>query len=546
MNERHLGHSLMRSHREYMPLIEYFLDSPVVKNRSLQWLNLAARTFYGYRVGILYVFSPSRFFSQIMGVGPVKRHSFISFISNVGVTGIGYIATMYIAHTIGAAPLGVFFLFLAYWNVLNLIADGGTGGAAIQRISEGHDQSQYFSAQISLRVIFLIATLLILFLAGVWNVAPDLQGILILLGFAVVISSVAGVYSTGVYGSGKVGVSQVAELVNVIVKVAFQIGAVYLGFSAGGIIGGAIAGVAAGAVVNARFLDLHLQRFRWDHIRSLLSYSSWTFLTGATAVILGYADAILVGFFLDTTEVGLYRIALQFSTIAAFFALSLRSTLYPKISRWNREGDMGPVETSLSRALTYSLFLAVPVLFGGGLLAEPIMYYLYGSSFTPATPALVILLGSQIIMVFVTLETMSLGALNHPREVFRCAAAASIILVGLDALLIPRLGITGAAVAFLCSMGVNALIAHWFLRRLIIIRVEKKPISRIILASFIMAIVVAGFRILIPFTEFIILLLVTIFGALIYFILILKWDRGICDELKEFAGDLGLPWPSWL
>jgi len=492
------------------------------------------------------VFSPSRFFSQIMGVGPVKRHSLISFASNVGVTGIGYIATIYIAHALGAAPLGVFFLFLAYWNVLNLLADGGIGGAAIQRISEGHNQNEYFSAQIALRIVFLAGTLLIVFLAGIMNVTPDIQGILILLVFALIISSVAGVYSTGVYGSGKVGVSQVAELVNVIVKVVFQIVAVYLGFSAGGIIGGAIVGVAAGAVVNARFLELHLQRFRWDHIRSLLSYSSWTFLTGATAVILGYADAILVGFFLDTTEVGLYRIALQFSAIAAFIALSLRSTLYPKISRWNREGNMDPVETSLSRALTYSLFLAIPVFFGGGLLAEPIMYFLYGSSFTPATSALVILLGSQIIMVFVTLETMSLGALNHPREVFRCAAVASIILVGLDALLIPRLGITGAAVALLCSMGVNALIAHWFLRRLITIRVEKKPISHIILASFMMAIFIAGFRFFIPFTHFMVLLLATIIGALIYFILILKWDRGIHDELKEFAGDLGLPWPSWL
>jgi O-antigen/teichoic acid export membrane protein len=492
------------------------------------------------------VFSPSRFFSQIMGAGPVKRHSLISFISNVGVSGIGYLATIYIAHSIGAAPLGVFFLFLAYWNFLNLLADGGIGGAAIQRISEGHDQDEYFSAQIALRIVFLAATLLIILLAAVLNVTPDLQGILILLVIALVVGSIAGIFSTGVYGRGKVGVSQIAELVNVIVKVVLQIGAVYLGFSAGGIIGGFIAGIAAGAVVNARFLDLHIRRFSRDHVRSLFSYSSWAFLSGATAVIVGYADTILVGFFLDTTEVGLYRTAMQFSAIAAFIALSLRSTLYPKISRWNRDGDTGPVETSLSRALTYSLFLAVPVLFGAGILAEPIMYYIYGSSFTPATSALIILLASQIVMVFVTLETMSLGALNHPREVFRCAAAASVMLVGLDLLLIPRMGITGAAVAFLCSMGVNALCAHWFLRRLIKVRFENKPISRIILASVIMAVALAGFRLFIPFSQFTVLLLATISGALIYFLLILKWDRGIHDELKEFAGDLGFPWPSWL
>jgi hypothetical protein len=61
-----------------------------------------------------------------------------------------------------------------------------------------------------------------------------------------------------------------------------------------------------------------------------------------------------------------------------------------------------------------------------------------------------------------------------------------------------------------------------------------------------MAIVLAGFRFFIPFSQFTVLLLATISGAFIYFLLILKWDQGIHDELKEFAGDLGLPWPSWL
>jgi O-antigen/teichoic acid export membrane protein len=95
-------------------------------------------------------------------------------------------------------------------------------------------------------------------------------------------------------------------------------------------------------------------------------------------------------------------------------------------------------------------------------------------------------------------------------------------------------------------MGVNALIAHWFLRRLIKVRFEKKPISHIIIASLIMAIVVAGFRICIPFTQFLVLFLAVLAGVIVYLIVILKLDRGIHDELKEFAGDLGLPWPPRL
>lgn len=482
----------------------------------------------------------------MMGVGPVKRHSLISFVSNIGVTGIGYLATFYIAHTIGAAPLGVFFLFFAYWNIFNLLADGGVGGAAIQRISEGHDQNEYFTAHIAIRALFLAGTLFVVLLIGVIIADPQVSGLINWLLGALIVGTIVATLSTGVYGSGKVGISQIADLVNTVVRVIIQIGAVYLGFSAAGLIGGFIAGMIAGALVNVRFLTLHLARFHRNHMRSLLSYALWAFLAGATGVIVGYADTILVGFFLNTTEVGLYRVAVQFSAIAAFIAVSMRLTLYPKISRWNREGDTLSVEASISRAFTYSLFLAMPVLVGGGLLAEPILYYLYGAAFSSATSALILLLAAQIVMVFVTLETMSLNALNHPREAFRSAAAAAVVLVILDIVLIPRLGIAGAALALLISMGVNALMAHWFARRHISIHLEKEPVGRIILASIIMGIVLEAFRLFIPFSHFLILLAAVLLGSVFYLLLILRWDSGIHDELKEFAVDLGLPWPAWL
>ena len=53
---------------------------------------------------------------------------------------------MYFAHTVGAGVLGGYFLFMAYFGIINLVSDGGFGGAAIKRISEGEEQDAYFSA----------------------------------------------------------------------------------------------------------------------------------------------------------------------------------------------------------------------------------------------------------------------------------------------------------------------------------------------------------------------------------------------------------------
>jgi O-antigen/teichoic acid export membrane protein len=120
------------------------------------------------------------------------------------------------------------------------------------------------------------------------------------------------------------------------------------------------------------------------------------------------------------------------------------------------------------------------------------------------------------------------------------------VLVALDLLLIPGMGITGAAVAFLCSMGVNALLAHLFLRRLIVVRLERVPVRNILVGALVMAAVIAGLRALISFSHFLVLILVVLVGVVLYLFLVLRLDRGIHDELRDVSRDLGMPWPSWL
>ena len=81
-----------------------------------------------------------------MNISSIQRQSVISLFSTIALTGIGFLSTIYFAHTLGPAPLGAYFLFLAYFGILNVVVDGGFGSAAVKRISEGLEQNEYFSA----------------------------------------------------------------------------------------------------------------------------------------------------------------------------------------------------------------------------------------------------------------------------------------------------------------------------------------------------------------------------------------------------------------
>ncbi|WP_245618935.1 oligosaccharide flippase family protein [Methanogenium cariaci] len=301
-----------------------------------------------------------------MGIDPVRRQSLISLISTIGLTAVGFLATMYFAHILGKAVYGAYALFLAYYGIFNLIGDGGFGGAAVKRISEGREQNEYFTAFLVLRVILLFVS--VTALLAIRPFVNDLEGgdMFFWLIFALVIAMFTGVTGNGVYGEGKVGVNQTGSLLNNLAKIVVQVAAVYLGYGAAGLVGGFIAGIFVGGLFNLRFLTLTLAKFKWCHLRNLSTFSFWIFLSGSGAIVFSYADTILIGYFLNLGDVGIYRIAFQFTAAATFTTMALRIVLYPKISKWHAEGSLNLITPTLARAFTYSLILAVPVAVGGG------------------------------------------------------------------------------------------------------------------------------------------------------------------------------------
>ncbi len=488
----------------------------------------------------------ARSIARLMGVNPIQRHSLISLASAILLTVIGFVATMYFAHALGSATYGIYALFLAYLGVFDLIGDGGFGGAAVKRISEGNEPDEYFSAFIALRITLLILTLTALIVIRPLLIDLEASGMVFWLFIALALAIFPSIISNSVYGTGMVGVNQTAGLLNNITRVVFQIVAVYLGFGAAGLAGGFIAGMIAGGLICLPFLRLQFTRFNSGHIKNLFTFSFWIFLSGSGGIVFSYADTILIGHFLSAADVGIYRIAFQFTTAATFTTVALRTTLYPKISRWHAQGTLDHVSSSLSRAFTYSLLLAVPVTVGGWILGERLLYFFYGASFAEGTGVLGILLLVQIVNVFMFLQTMTLNAIDRPRQSFYATGTAAVVNIALDLALIPLMGIEGAAIATLVTMLVNATIAHHYLSRQISVRIERGPTYHILLAAGMMAVVILLFRLLIPLSNIFLVLTAVAMGGFVYGLVLMKADSGLHDEIRDLAMQLGAPWPKWL
>ena len=128
---------------------------------------------------------------------------------------------------------------------------------------------------------------------------------------------------------------------------------------------------------------------------------------------------------------------------------------------------------------------------------------------------------------------MSLTALNRPKDAFWITLIAAVANILLDLALIPLLGITGATVATLIAMAINAIGAQFLLSRIITIKYEKEPVKHIVFASGTMGIFLLIILFLFPITHVVSVFGLVIFGAVIYIFVLFYLDRNIFNENPE-------------
>ncbi len=486
------------------------------------------------------------FFSRIMSLSAIQRQSTLSLFFTVLITLIGFFSTMLFSHILGKDLMGVYYLFVAYYGIFNMIGDGGFGQAAVKRISEGKEQNEYLTAYACLRgLLIVVSTVILLTLSPLFI---DLQEYNIVLCIILTIAAAAfgNTITMGVYGLGHVGVKNVGVGIGELARIIVQIGTVLLGYSVYGLIGGYIAGIIVSGILCIKYFTFRPAKFGFRHIKSLFAYGFWIFLISTGSLAFSYTDTIFIGYFMTNGDVGVYRTAFQFTSAAAFITAAIAPTLTPKISRWSKDNEWEKIVYPVSRGITFGLILAVPVLFGGIFLADKLLYYFYGADFAAGAAACCILFAVQIVSVFTTFLGTALSASDHAKQSFYATATAAVVNIILNCILIPILGINGAAISTLISYSLNAVLIAYFLRRYISIRIEKRPIFHIIISAAVMGIFVFIYTLFVPLDNVILTLIPVAVGAFIYFFLLFKIDRGIRDEIAGMVKTFGIPWPKWL
>ncbi len=185
--------------------------------------------------------------------------------------------------------------------------------------------------------------------------------------------------------------------------------------------------------------------------KRLFSLSAPLAVSGASVTVYSLLDKIMLGYFSDVSQVGLYAMARNIVETSLFPTFALVMALRPVLAAAHTSGDRRRCSDLVYRSIGNSFFFASIVVVVLACLSRPLVVGLYTEEFLPS---------ARLLLLFLPLIVMrSLGAVILPGliAVEKAGMYAKLTLTGallnfvLNALFIPRWGAVGAVAATLAS-----------------------------------------------------------------------------------------------
>lgn len=400
----------------------------------------------------------------------------------LSVSRIAALLMLFFAYTqlfryLGPFQTGQYQFVLSLVTIFGIVADLGISQYVTKKIAENtHLAKKYFhsflAAEVVLAVVIYIALISFVTLRGYETIirqAIAVAGVgLLLYGLTIPFLTVLSAFQD----MRRVAVINfLASLVNVGViftAIAFGQSIVFLAMQQ------IIFGVLA-LVLYSRFIKSHipepelLSTFRhvdWTLLKKILIAALPFALLVSFSTIYNRVDVLLITKFLNYEATGLYTAAYKFVDLLNFFPAVVSHSLYPAFASLMAQGAVGQVRELLEKYLRFLIFAALPIAFGGTVLSKELVTLVAGPEFIESAGVLSILVWA-IALLFIYIVANSLVISQLTKYAVMITGVNVVINIIGNILLLPVIGIKGAAIMTVVSESLQALFYFYFIKRYI-------------------------------------------------------------------------------
>lgn len=406
----------------------------------------------------------------------ISRNALFALAAQMSTAAFTAALTIFLARELGPVGYGTFALALSVTGLLRRASSGATSQAVARYVAERHGDNAAIVGVLgmALRIRLLtaagIAVALFVLAAPIANVydAPELTWPLRGVAAALFGQSVMNFIYTVFVAMRRAGGSFTVVISESAMEFAASVVLVLLGGGATGAAFGRAIGYAFGALLALLLLARALRRsplFGTGRSpvprREFVNYAGAMLVVSSASAVFAQIDVLLIGAFLTTGAVGIYSAPLRLIAFLGYPGYAVAQGVAPRMAS---HPDEPPNLEALTRALGYVVILQAGLVAFLLVWAEPIVRLALGSEFLESADVLRVLTPFVFLGGLAPLLISPLNYAGEGRRRIPLSIAAVVVAAGIDVVLIPKIGILGAAVgadvAYALYIGGHVWLSH--------------------------------------------------------------------------------------
>jgi O-antigen/teichoic acid export membrane protein len=397
-------------------------------------------------------------------VATVARNSAFVLGVQVVLKVLAFLFNIYVVRRLGDVHFGQYSAVMAYVAIFAIFTDWGMSPYAVREIAkDSRKTSSLLPNIVAVRVVLSLIVTLIAPLSALWlgKESDMVLGILIA-SAGLLLYAFQGPLDSALTARERLDYTSAFALVNQLVFWGLGVLLLIHGKGFIGLIIAHLAGVAVVALLSGWTL------FRLGMGRPVLSVRRWPPLflaalpfgiSGISYVFMQRFDTVLMSFALTDAAVGWYNVPWTLINMVLLIAQSIAIAMYPSMVRSYTE-DPESLPQVVWESIKYLLIVCLPIAVGGTVLADRIIITLYEETFVNSIPVLQIILWALPGLFLLELLGRVASTLHLERPAARINVINAVITVLLNLILVPTLGILGAALAMVGGQTIR-LAQYW-------------------------------------------------------------------------------------
>jgi len=398
---------------------------------------------------------------------------------------------IYAARVLGAEGYGVFSYALSIAVLFSIFADIGVNALLTRDISSsGKINKTFLATSLVIKLgLILTSSVAVIFVAPLFTRITDALILLPIVAVLIALDGIRDFILAINRGYQKMEVEAAIHVLTNIFITTAGLAALFMFTTSKTLLIAYAIGSGAGLLVALFILAKYLRGVWNDFDKSLVKkiiMDAWPFaLLGLLGVVMINTDIIMLGFFRDAGEVGLYSAAQKPVQVLYVIPAIIAAAFLPAITGIVNKDDKR-LKGILEKTISTALLVGLPLTFGGIVVGRKLMNLLFGGVYLDAVLSFQILLLTILIVFPSMIIANTVFAYDEQKKFIGFLLLGAIGNIILNLMLIPKYGINGSAVATIgAELTANTFI--WMKMKRINHFVVLPHLKRIIPATLFMA-----------------------------------------------------------